>query len=291
MTGFSQVEGSNEAFDYIWEAKSINGRTFNLRCKLINGTEVFEPIIRKAASKRFSRGTISVILRLKLHQEKSKLEINHELLDELISIVQEYGEKSGVKPPRIDGMLSLPGVLERKSELEFSIEESAKFKVLESNLNKVLDDLSLARIQEGGRLKKVLDNQLTSMESLINQARASAELRSDKIKDRINEQINTLLGCEGVNLPEERLAQELALIFIKIDIREELDRVEGHIAGIYHLLEQGGLIGRKLDFMAQELNREANTMCAKSNDHELSKIGVELKTVIDQFREQVQNIE
>ncbi len=290
MTGFSQVEGSNESFDYVWEAKSINGRTFDLRCKLCNGMELFEPIIRRAAARRFSRGSVSVILKLKSHQGNSRLEINRELLNDLIAITQDYVKKSGVKPPRLDGMLALPGVLERKSEVEFSIEESAKFNVLESDLNRVLDDLKVARAYEGERLKKVLANQLASMESLIDQARTSADLRSNRIKERINEHVNTLLDCDGVSIPEERLAQELALVFVKIDIREELDRVEGHIAGVGKLLEQGGLIGRKLDFMAQELNREANTMCAKSNDHKLCEIGIELKTVIDQFREQFQNI-
>ena len=219
MTGFSQVEGSNEFFDYAWEAKSVNGRTFDLRCRLSNGAELFEPIVRKAVSRRFSRGTVSVVLKLKPHERKLKLEINRDLLNELISFVQEYGKKSGVKPPRLDGMLALPGVLERKSEVEFSIEESANFIVLESGLNSVLDDLRLARRNEGARLKKVLVNQLTSMKSLIGEARASAELRSDRIKDRISEQVNTLLNCDGVSLPEERLAQELALISIKIDIR------------------------------------------------------------------------
>ena len=290
MTGFARAEGRDGTVDWIWEAKSVNGRGLDLRCRLATGLEALEPELRKAVTARFKRGNVSINLRLSRQTGTPKVRVNRELLDDLIALAGEYRGAEGIERPGLDGLLALRGVIEPVEEIEDGGDCSARDKAIAASMAELLDELSLARAAEGASLSEIVGAQLAAMESLSRRAGESAALRPEAAKARLEAQVAALLEA-GAPLAEERLAQELAILAVKTDIREELDRLATHIAAANALLSEGGAIGRKLDFLAQELNREANTLCAKSNDAHLSDVGLELKAVIDQFREQVQNIE
>lgn len=290
MTGFARAEGRDGTVDWIWEAKSVNGRGLDLRCRIATGLEALEPELRKAVMARFKRGNITINLRL-LHQTGTpQVRVNRELLDDLIALAGEYRGAEGIERPGLDGLLALRGVIEPVEMIEEDGNCAARDKAISASMAELLDELSLARAAEGASLSKIVVAQLAAMENLRRRAGESAALRPEAAKARLEAQVVALLEA-GAPLAEERIAQELAILAVKTDIREELDRLGTHIAAAKALLSEGIAIGRKLDFLAQELNREANTLCAKSNDAQLSDIGLELKSVIDQFREQVQNIE
>ena len=290
MTGFARAEGRDGTVDWIWEAKSVNGRGLDLRCRLATGLEALEPELRKAATARFKRGNISINLRLARQTVTPQVRVNRELLDNLIALAGEYRGAEGIERPGLDGLLALRGVIEPVDEVEDGGDCAARDKAIAASMAELLDELSAARAAEGASLSEIVGAQLAAMEDLSQRAGESAALRPEAAKARLEAQVAALLEA-GAPLADERLAQELAMIAVKTDLREELDRLGTHIAAAKALVSEGGAIGRKLDFLAQELNREANTLCAKSNDAQLSDIGLELKAVIDQFREQVQNIE
>ncbi len=290
MTGFARAEGREGNLDWIWEAKSVNGRGLDLRCRLGTGFDSLEPALRKAAAARFKRGSISIGLRVTRQAGTQAVRVNRELLDDLIALAGEYRDAEGIERPGLDGLLGLRGVIEPVDETEGEGEAEARDKAIAASMAELLDELARARGAEGASLADIVGAQLAEMESLATRAGESAALRPEAAKERLASQVAALVEA-GAPVLEERLAQELALLAVKTDIREELDRLTTHIAAASALLAEGGGIGRKLDFLAQELNREANTLCAKANDAELSDIGLELKSVIDQFREQVQNIE
>jgi uncharacterized protein (TIGR00255 family) len=292
MTGFAQTEGRTDAFDWVWETKSVNGRGLDLRCRLSSGLDALEPAVRKAAAAHLKRGNLSVNLRLTRNVGTQQVQVNRQLLDDLIVLAGEYSSAEGIELPSLDGLLALRGVIEPVGEAEEASadEIAARDKLLLQSLNELFEGLAAARAAEGMHLAAIVGGQLADVEALAARAADSAALRPGAAKARLEVQVAALLEA-GAPQPEERLAQELAILAVKTDIREELDRLVTHIAAATALLSEGGAIGRKLDFLAQELNREANTLCAKSNDPQLSEIGLELKAVIDQFREQVQNIE
>ena len=252
--------------------------------------KALEPVLRKAVAARFKRGNLTINLRLTRQAGTQQVRVNRELLDDLIALAGEYRGAEGIERPGLDGLLALRGVIEPVDELEDGDDSAARDRAIETSMAELLDELSRARAAEGASLSEIVGAQLAEMDSLSRRAGESAALRPEAAKARLEAQVAALLEA-GAPVPEERLAQELAILAVKMDIREELDRLATHIAAAGTLLTQGGAIGRKLDFLAQELNREANTLCAKANDAQLSDIGLELKAVIDQFREQVQNIE
>jgi uncharacterized protein (TIGR00255 family) len=290
MTGFARAEGRDGTVDWIWEAKSVNGRGLDLRCRIATGLEALEPELRKAVTMRFKRGNITINLRLLRQTGTSQVRVNRELLDDLIALAGEYRSTEGIERPGLDGLLALRGVIEPVEKIEEDGDCAARDKAISVSMAELLDELSLARAAEGASLSEIVGTQLAAMESLRRRAGKSAALRPEAAKERLKAQVLALLEA-GAPLAEERIAQELAILAVKTDIREELDRLGTHIAAAKALVSEGCVIGRKLDFLAQELNREANTLCAKSSDAQLSDIGLELKAVIDQFREQVQNIE
>lgn len=290
MTGFARAEGRDGTVDWIWEAKSVNGRGLDLRCRIATGLEALEPELRKAVTARFKRGNITINLRLLRQTGTPQVRVNRELLDDLIALAGEYRAAEGIERPGLDGLLALRGVIEPVEKIEEDGDCAARDKAISVSMAELLDELSLARAAEGASLSEIVGTQLAAMESLRRRAGESAALRPEAAKERLKAQVLALLEA-GAPLAEERIAQELAILAVKTDIREELDRLGTHIAAAKALVSEGSVIGRKLDFLAQELNREANTLCAKSSDAQLSDIGLELKAVIDQFREQVQNIE
>jgi len=290
MTGFARVEGSHGPLAWTWEVKSVNARNIDLRCRLPPGLEQLEALARGSLSNRFRRGAFSVTLNLMRSERKSALRIDRDFLDRLIELHGEYAGRVAAEPPRLDRLLQVRGVVESWEEDEDEAAQAAREKALAETLDAALDSLARVRLEEGDRLRPVLTSQLDEIESLVAAAAGTAAAGPEGRRARLGEQLAALLEAEPA-LPEERLAQEAALLATKSDVQEELERLKAHVEAGRELMGSADPVGRRLDFLCQEFNREANTLCAKSWDVELTRIGLDLKAAIDRLREQVQNIE
>ena len=288
MTGFARSEGDLGAYSWAWEARSVNAKSLDVRARIAGGFDKLEPAARSAAAERFKRGNVSLTLTLKTADRMPRMRINRELLDDLVALAGEF-EEAGAARPRLDALLSMRGVIEPVEEEDEGERAEAEAAMLGSLLD-VLDRLAAARSEEGARLAPVMSGHLDRIESLVADAKACAAAQPEALTARLRSLVAELLDAAPA-LPEDRLAQEAALLVAKADIREELDRLEAHIEQARGLLSDGAAVGRRLDFLCQEFNREANTLCSKAADVELTRIGLDLKAVIEQFREQVQNIE
>ena len=285
MTGFARAEAVDGGRHWVWELRSVNGRGLDIRCRLPAGFESLDMAVRAAVAERCRRGNISATL-TETRDQKPQIRINRESLGQILALISELKD-TGAAPPRIDGLLALPGVLER---LDDEDEPSQHLTLLTERLSAALDGLKNMRLVEGKRLAKMALAHLAEIERLTQKAREAAVTQSGTVASRLHQQLDELLGLSPQPSPE-RLAQEVALLAARADVREELDRLAAHAGASRALIEAGGPIGRKLDFLCQELNREANTLCSKSADVELTRIGLDLKVTIEQLREQVQNIE
>ncbi|MGK9167030.1 YicC family protein [Inquilinus limosus] len=287
MTGFARKEGGIDGLSWVWEARSVNGKSLDLRLRTPAGFERLESIARVELAKRFRRGNVTLNLSLGRSEAAPALRINREVLDQLVTLVRELNGETA--PIQVDALLGVRGVVESgdavSSELNRAVEAEAA-----AAIAPLLDDLQAARLEEGGRLRDVLAAQIDHIAGLVGGARASAAAQPEALKARLKAQLDLLLEARPP-LPEDRLAQELALLVGRCDVREELDRLDAHIGQARGLLAAGSGVGRRLDFLCQELNREANTLCSKAADVALTRIGLDLKAVIEQFREQIQNIE
>ncbi len=293
MTGFARTSGNQSDYSWLWELKSVNGRGLEIRTRLPYGYDSVEEAARKKIKAAFHRGSVNLHLQLQQPSGKSDYQINHDFLDELISIARQKSELAGVQTARIDGLLGLKGVIEpAEKAIANEDEQEALEKALLLSLDEAISKLTEARIAEADQLAPILNAQLDEIASLTEAALKSASLRPENVRARIQKQLETLME-NGVSRDEDRIEQELALLATKADISEELDRLASHVVTAREILGSGGkdAIGRRLDFICQEFNREANTLCSKSNDTELTQIGLEMKVIIDRFREQVQNIE
>jgi len=285
MTGFARAEAVGEGRHWVWELRSVNGRGLDIRCRLPAGYDALDSVVRAAVAERCRRGNVSATLS-EIRDQKAQLRINRETLDQVLQLVAELGEVA-VAPPRLDGLLALPGVVERQDGED---EPARHVALLTQQLNEALDGLKAMRLVEGERLAALATSHLQEIERLTEAARGVAASQPEAIAARLRQQLSELLGQSPPPAPD-RLAQEIALLASRADVREELDRLAAHVAAGRSLIAGGGAIGRKLDFLCQELNREANTLCSKSADVELTRIGLDLKVAIEQLREQVQNIE
>ena len=291
MTGFARADGATETCTWAWEAKSVNGKGLDVRLRVPRGFDALDTIARDRVTKRFKRGNISLNLEISWTRPLSQMRVNDEVLAQvLVAVDQVQAAHPGATPPSVDGILALRGVLEQVDDEPGADERAQLEEVLLAGLEQTLEQLVEGREAEGQRLGGVLHDQLADVETLYEKAGELAALAPDAIRKRLAEQVSNLTQ-DIAALDPERLAQEAALIMTKADIREELDRLAAHIAAARDLLGEGEPVGRRLDFLCQEFNREANTLCSKSSDTELTRIGLELKAVIEQFREQVQNIE
>ncbi|MAF48744.1 MAG: YicC family protein [Rhodospirillaceae bacterium] len=291
MTGFARATGAEGSHTWSWEVKSVNGKGLDVRCRMPSGFDEMEAAARAAVSKRFKRGNINLTLSLALDESGIGYRINKDLLDHLIDTAKTFEAGDNVfDPPRIDGLLGVRGVVEAVDEVADEAEMKALKKSILDSLSAAIDGLSEMRADEGARMKSVLAAHLDNIGALCGGAAEVAETQPESIERKLREQITELLQAEPA-LPEERLAQEVAILITRSDVREELDRLGAHLQAAGELLDGGGAVGRKLDFLCQEFTREANTICSKASDLELSRIGLELKSVVEQFREQVQNIE
>ena len=291
MTGFARAEGHDETLRWAWELKSVNGRNLDVRSRLPLGFEELDSAARAAVAASCKRGNVSVTLTVSRDQQPGQVRVNRELLDRLVTLAGEYRGRGELAPASLDGLLAVRGVVEAADEELISEDErAARAKRMTATLEQAIGGLYAARLEEGGRLAALIGAQVDGIEQLRSAAAATAAAQPAALKARLKTQVDALLGATG-NFSEDRLIQEVALLVTKFDIREELDRLAAHIAGARKLLAEGGAIGRRFDFLCQEFNREANTLCSKSADVELTGIGLDMKAVIDQLREQAQNIE
>lgn len=288
MTGFARAAGTAGIHAFAWEIRSVNGRGLDIRVRVPPGFEVLAEAARKRLTGAFARGTLQVNLQITSDAGPPRPRVNEAVLTSLLEAIARLPASETLRPPSYDGLLGIRGVIElaEDSEDALTVLEAPVLAALES----VVGGLKEARASEGRALETVLTGHLEAIGQLTAQAETHPARGVDAIRQRIASQVAALLEASQA-LDPQRLHQEAALLAVKADIREEIDRLQAHVAALRLLLEQGGPIGRKLDFLSQEFGREASTLCAKAGDAGLSRIGLELRTVVDQMREQVQNVE
>jgi uncharacterized protein (TIGR00255 family) len=290
MTGFAESQGARDNMRWRWEAKSVNGRGLDLRLRTPPGFESVEAAARPLAAARFKRGTIQCTLTIDAGDNARGLKIDAVALAAAVKIAREVSAETGLPPARVDGLLALKGVIvQDDSQTGSPTERGARDAAILESLATAFDALARARISEGNRLGNVLNNLLGEISDLVMAATKLAATQPAALRDRLTAQLNDLLAPGTI--AEDRLAQEVALLATRADVREELDRLAAHVHEARALLKSGEAVGRKLDFLAQEFNREANTLCSKSADIQLTRTGLALKAAIDQFREQSQNVD
>lgn len=291
MTGFARVEAEHEDTRWVWELRSVNGKGLDFRLRLPQGLDGVEAEVRKRLSQQLKRGNVSASLQVQRTQGDTALVVNEEALEQVLKALSILRERLPNAPePSLDGILSHKGVLELEEAEESDEQKQAFQNALLSSFDQALQELIQMRRSEGDAVATLLNGQVSTIEALTKQAEELPSRSPEAIRERLKKQLDELLEASS-QLDPQRLHQEAAVLATKADIREELDRLYAHVEAVRELLSKGGAIGRRLDFLAQEFNREANTLCSKSNSVELTAIGVELKTVIDQLREQTQNIE
>lgn len=290
MTGFAESAGSHGALRWRWETKSVNSRSLDLRLRTPPGYDGLEPPARRLASERFQRGAFQISLSVENVETGKALTIDPVALASAVKIAREVAAETGLPPARVDGLLALKGVIvaDEDAEADPAVRAVRDAAILES-LALAFDRLVKERLREGAKLAQLLSAQVDEIARLVDEASKLAAAQPEALRARLSAQIRELL--EGNSVSEERLAQEVAMLALKADVREELDRLTAHVQDARGLIAQGRGVGRKLDFLAQEFNREANTLCSKSADITLTRTGLAMKAVIDQFREQAQNVE
>ncbi len=290
MTGYARTTSSVEGSNFQVEIKSVNARGLDIRVRMTPGFDALEPHVRRLLGERFKRGAISCAINVQRGNALGEVVINEQALGAVLDALDKLAGKIEADRPRLDGILAIKGVLEtREAPLSAEAEERLHGQIL-ATLNVAIDELVDARRQEGYRLAAIVSQQVDEIESLTRLAKEHPLRRREVFVERLRQQIAQLCEVDS-GLSEERLHQEALILATKADICEELDRLFSHVESARQLIGNGGPAGRKLDFLAQEFNREANTLCSKAHAVELSAIGLDLKAVIDQLREQVQNIE
>jgi uncharacterized protein (TIGR00255 family) len=290
MTGFARSTGDYLGNSFAWELKSVNGKGTEVRLRLPPGLERLEQPARQAIQKRFSRGQFYAVLNLSRQGASAAPILNEKLLQDVSAMAKRLEQEFGFAPARSDGLLALRGILEFADPLSTEEEAAAFDATLLAVLGEALAGLERARLDEGAALGRLLLGHVDEIEALTNTAEADPSREPQTIRARLAEQLRLLIDAMPT-LDEGRLAVEAAFLATKADIREEIDRLKTHVASARSLLGSGGAVGRKLDFLSQEFIRESNTLCSKSNAAAITAIGLELKAVVDRFREQVQNLE
>jgi len=290
MTGFARTDGVDGETSWFWEARSVNGRSLDLRLRLPSGLEGLEAGARSLCQERLARGNCTVSLSLKRDAGQMEIRLNETALAQALAVAKQAKSLTGLKPARLDTLLGMRGVVETAEPEDSEEKQAALTHALLAGLASTLNQLVAARSAEGERLQQAIETQLSTIETLIGRAADGLARLPEALSARLREQIGRLSEA-GATLEPERLHQEALLLAAKADIQEEIDRLRAHVVAANELVASGEPVGRKLEFLAQEFNREANTICSKAADVEISRTGLELKSVIDQLREQVQNIE
>lgn len=290
MTGFARSEGTVERYRWVWELRSVNGKGLDFRLRLPSGFEPLENEIKKKAGHYLSRGNIQASLSVSATENKVEAVLNRDALNAVLALRSELGDVVDPAPLRLDTLLGIRGLIDMREVEESPDVIAARDAAILQGLDAALADLVAMRLGEGEALVVVLRQQLKSIAALVERVERDPSRSPDDIARRLSSQLSSLLDG-NTGLDRDRLYAEVALLATKADLREEIDRLKAHVAAADELLEKGGPIGRRLDFLAQEFNRESNTICSKSNAAAVTAAGIELKVVIDQFREQVQNLE
>ncbi|MEO5325517.1 YicC family protein [Mesorhizobium sp. CC13] len=291
MTGFARAAAENDGTAIAWEVKSVNGKSAEVRLRLPPGYERLEAAARQAVQKRFSRGNFQATLTVgRTGGAMVQPVVNEAFLRDVAELANRLVEQFGAAPASADGLLALRGVFDVPEAVETEEERAAIDAAILACLDASLAGLEQARCAEGEALRALLSGHVAAIETLTLRAEADPSREPAAIRQRLADQVRLLLDASSA-LDEGRLNMEAAFLATKADIREEIDRLKTHVASARGLLAGGGAIGRKLDFLAQEFNRESNTLCSKANAASVTAIGLELKAVVDQFREQVQNLE
>lgn len=288
MTGFARARGQHDTLEWTWELKSVNGRGLELRFRLPPGFDALEVQARQTLQQRLKRGSVQVTLNISEHAQAPALRINREALTAISEAIRAMENVIPVQPASADGLLRIKGVLEEDQSAAGDTE--ARDAALLASLLQAIDALVLARGEEGARIATVLQGQLSRVADIAGEARGLASLAPEAIRQRLADNVARLLDTSTA-LNADRLHQEAALLASRADVTEELDRLDAHVQQAHDLLNAGEPAGRRLDFLCQEFTREANTLCSKSFDIKLTRLGLDLKAVIEQFREQVQNVE
>jgi len=290
MTGFARSHGASGPYSFEWELKSVNAKGFDLRLRLPQGWDELEAFAKKRAAELLSRGTVYANFNVKRADALSTVRINEDVLAAILKVASSLSGRIDAVAPSIDGLLAIKGVIEVVEPERDEEEDRAATAAAAAAFDEALKNLVAMRRREGEALGQILSQRMDEMEVLAKKAEAAPGRKPEAVKARLAEQVAALLETSD-RFDPDRLNQEALLIAAKADIREELDRIASHIAQAREIIGKGGAIGRRLDFLAQEFNREVNTTCSKSNDVELTNTGLEMKNVVEQFREQVQNLE
>lgn len=286
MTGFARAAGTSGPVQWAWEVRSVNGRGLDVRVRVPNGFEAVGEVARTALQKTLGRGQCQLSLGLTRPETAARVRVNEALLASLAEAVARVPVPEGIAPATMDGLLGIRGVIE--SDEQPAAEAESLARDLAEGVVRLVADLVESRRAEGRQLQEIVAGQLHAMAELTMAAEGCPARKPEAVRGRLAASVAAL---SETGLDPERLHQEAVLLAAKADVREELDRLRAHLSAAGDLLAAGGAVGRRLDFLSQEFGREANTLCAKANDVSLSRIGLDLKAVVEQFREQVQNIE
>jgi uncharacterized protein (TIGR00255 family) len=290
MTGFARREGTTDRWRWAWELRSVNGKGLDIRLRLPPGLERLENDVKRLAGEQFSRGNMQVSLSVSSPESRVETVLNQEALAAVLSLRDQLADIIDPAPLKLDTLLGIRGIVDFRETEDSPEAIAARDAEIMNGLSLALTDLRHMREQEGTALSRVLLDQVAIIERLTDVVESDPSRSPREIAARLAAQVAMLMDASG-KFDQDRLHAEAAILATKADLREEIDRLKAHVAAARDLLAKGGPIGRKLDFLAQEFNRESNTICSKSNAAAVTAAGIELKVVIDQFREQVQNLE
>ena len=290
MTGFGRADGARADWRWHWELKTVNARGLDIRMRMPNGLESLEQGLKKSLQASLKRGAVQVFINIERENAGADVRVNADVATKLMAELKTLSAGLGTEPPTLEALLGIRGVIEVAEADADEGETTARLNDVATTFGEAIQSLVSSRADEGAKLHEILESVLAEIEQLVAQADKLAALAPEAIRKKLETQVTELLA-DRAEVPEERIIQEVAMLAGKADIREELDRLRAHITQARALLLDGEAVGRKLDFLAQEFNREANTLCSKSSDTELTRIGLDLKAAIEQLREQVQNVE
>jgi len=290
MTGYARASSALDALHLQWEIKSVNGKGLDIRCRLPPGYETLDLPVREIAQKHLKRGNVQIGLMIDHAGAEQQLAVNETILEQILQLAERLRVRLGGSPPQIEALLALRGVIDVSAPIEDEAKTALRDKAILESAEEAFQALAIMRKSEGGKLASVLGLHLDRIEKLVIAARDNPARSVEAIRARLVEQVARLMESNAT-FDRDRLHQEAVLLATRADIAEEIDRLFAHIGAARKLIQSDQPAGRQLDFLSQEFNREANTLCSKAADRSLTAVGLELKTVIDQMREQVQNIE
>jgi uncharacterized protein (TIGR00255 family) len=290
MTGFARADGLADGLRWVWELRSVNGKGLDVRARLATGFDALEVDIKPLLAQQLSRGSVTVTLTVREDAAAQLPQVNLAALERYVQLAKRLSDETGLAAPSLGDLLALRGVIDSGGDVLDEEAQAARRRRLLPSLDQAIIKLRQARAEEGERLAAVIQGLLAQISDRVEAAAALADAQASLQREKLQARLAELLGGDS-RVDADRLAQEVALLALKADVREEIDRLRAHLAAAQALLAKQEAVGRAFDFLAQEFNREANTLCSKAATTDLTQIGLDLKALIDQLREQVQNIE